>query len=584
MFSPFYALLPHWARGLTAKIYSIVFLAILGIGAITLQASIVSKHDLEKSKATELQHLVQSALTTIAALHEDAKSGAISEEKAQEVAKALLSKLRYDGSNYFWINDMNHRMLMHGTDPSTVGKNYSEAKDPNGLLYFQEFVKVGRQAGGGVVAYSWPHPGSTEPSPKMSYVQAYQPWGWIVGTGTYIDDLEATFWDNLTSLLTSSAFIFLVIVASSALLATSLTRPIRKLVHSMLKLAEGDLNVEVAETHRQDEIGNMNRAMLVFRDNARERKELERQQALKEAEAEAERCQMVRELADSFDQQVGSIITQVQQAAGQLGTESEGLANRSVENNERLHSVQSSMEEASNNVETVASASEEMTVSICEISSQVSESGKVSQHAVDEVKRASDVISTLSNASTAIGRIVGLIQDIAAQTNLLALNATIEAARAGEAGRGFAVVAAEVKDLAAQTGKATEEISGQISSIQNSIGDAVDAVGEVENIIHQMTAISGTIAAAVEQQGVAAGEISENIAQAASGTRDIANNTNVMSDLVNSNSKSAETMSHNTNGLRQQIETLSSQVENFLNTIREQSNSKHKSIEDSQAS
>nr|WP_321483876.1 cache domain-containing protein [uncultured Cohaesibacter sp.] len=583
MISPLYALLPQWARGLSAKIYSIVFLAILGIGAITFQASLASKHDLEKSKATELQHLVQSALTAVSALHDDAKSGVISEEKAKEAAKDLLSKLRYDGKHYFWINDMNHRILMHGTDPSTVGKNYSEAKDPNGLHYFQEFVKVGSQPGGGVVAYSWPRPGSTEPSPKMSYVQAYKPWGWIVGTGTYIDDLHATFWDNLTSLLTSSAFIFLVIFGSSVLLATSLTRPIKKLVHSMLKLAEGDLNVEIAQTNRQDEIGNMNRAMLVFRDNAKERKELERKQALKDAEAEAQKRQMMRDLADSFDQKVGSIITQVQNAASQLGVESEGLASRSVENNERLHSVQSSMEEASNNVETVASASEEMTVSICEISSQVNESGKVSQHAVDEVKRASDVISTLSNASIAIGKIVGLIQDIAAQTNLLALNATIEAARAGEAGRGFAVVAAEVKDLAAQTGKATEEISGQISSIQNSIGDAVDAVGEVENIIHQMTAISGTIAAAVEQQGVAAGEISENIAQAASGTRDIANNTNVMSDLVNSNSESAETMSQNTNGLRGQIETLSSQVEIFLNTIRDQSNTEDQSIETSKA-
>ena len=137
MISPLYALLPQWARGLSAKIYSIVFLAILGIGAITFQASLASKHDLEKSKATELQHLVQSALTAVSALHDDAKSGVISEEKAKEAAKDLLSKLRYDGKHYFWINDMNHRILMHGTDPSTVGKNYSEAKDPMVCITFR---------------------------------------------------------------------------------------------------------------------------------------------------------------------------------------------------------------------------------------------------------------------------------------------------------------------------------------------------------------------------------------------------------------------------------------------------------------
>nr|WP_321462516.1 cache domain-containing protein [uncultured Cohaesibacter sp.] len=572
MFTPLYARLPRWARGLTAKIYFIVFLAVIGIGAITFQASLHSRQDLERSKAEELHHLVQTALTTISGLQEKVKAGTLNEEQAKEAAKSLLAQIRYNGDDYFWINDMNHRMVMHGTAPNAVGKDYTEAKDSNGLLYFQEFVKKGKQPDGGVVRYSWPRPGASEPSHKMAYVQAYAPWGWIVGTGTYIDDLDRLFWSNLTRLLSSSAVIFLLILATSALLAASLTKPISKLVKSMEQLSNGNLDIEVAHCDRQDEIGNMNRAMLIFRDNMKERQELERHQAEQEAAAEAERCRMVQEMADSFDLQVGSIISQVQQAANQLGIESEGLAGRSSENNDRLQAVQSSMEEASNNVETVASASEEMTASICEISSQVADSGKVSQRAVDEVQRATNVISTLSNASIAIGKIVGLIQDIAAQTNLLALNATIEAARAGEAGKGFAVVAAEVKDLASQTGRATEEISGQISAIQNSIGDAVDAVGQVEHIIHQMTAISGTIAAAVEQQGLAAGEISENIVQAAAGTRDIANNTSVMSDLVKVNSESADTMSCNTNNLRAQIENLSSQVEVFLENIRAQSN------------
>ncbi len=574
MLSSFLSLLPRWARGLSAKIYSIVFLAVLGIGVLTLQASLVSKVDLKKSKAEELHHLVETALSTINALQNDVKAGNLTESKAKEAAMSLLSELRYNGADYFWINSMDHRMLMHGTDPSTIGKDFTEAKDPDGLLYFQEFVKVGRQPGGGVVEYSWPHPGSTKPAPKLSYVQSYEPWGWIVGTGTYIDDLDALFWENLEDLLASAATVFLIIALVSFILATSLTRPIHRIVQSMLQLAEGNLDVEVDLSDRQDEIGNMNRALLIFRDNARERKALEQLQAQRDAEAEAEKGRMVGEMADAFDKQVGSVITQVQQAAQQLGTESNGLAHRSLENNERLQAVQSAMEEASTNVETVASASEEMSVSICEISNQVTESGKVSQNAVDEVKRASNVISTLSNASLAIGKIVGLIQDIAAQTNLLALNATIEAARAGEAGKGFAVVAAEVKDLAAQTGKATEEISGQISAIQTSIGNAVEAVSEVELTIHQMTAISGTIAAAVEQQGVAAGEISENIVHAATGTREIANNTNVMSDLVKSNSESAETMSDNTNRLREQIEVLADQVEIFLTTIRQQSTQK----------
>nr|WP_321458258.1 cache domain-containing protein [uncultured Cohaesibacter sp.] len=575
MLSPNSSLLPRWAHSLTAKIYSIVFLAVLGIGAITLQASIYSKIDLEKSKAEELHHLVQSALSTISALHDDAKTGLISEEKAQDVAKSVLSKLRYDGGNYFWINDLDHRMIMHGANPEAEGQSFAQTKDANGLYYFQEFVKQGKKPGGGVVRYLTPRPGETEPTSKMSYVESYAPWGWIIGTGTYIDDLDALFWDNLTDLLTSSTVIFLIILGCSALLATSITLPIRKLVKTMLQLADGKLEVDISQSARQDEIGEMSKAMMVFRTNAAERKHLEIEQANQKAEAEEQRCQMVNELADAFDLNVGSIIEQVQQAATLLEEESIGLADRSIENNQRLHAVHSAMEDSSRNVQTVASASEEMTASICEISNQVTDSGKVSRHAMDEVKRANTVISELSQSSNAIGKIVGLIQDIAAQTNLLALNATIEAARAGEAGKGFAVVAAEVKDLASQTGKATEEISSQISDIQNGIGDAVHAVGEVENIIHQMTVISGTIAAAVEQQGISAGEISESIVHTATGTREIANNTSVMGDLVQSNAQSAETMSHNTNHLSSQIEALAHQVQHFLDTVRAESKKKN---------
>ena len=568
------SLLPAWMRGISAKIYSIVFIAIVGIGVLTFQASVSSRHDLEYSKGTELQHLVETAVSTIKALHAQANSGQITEEEAQERAKQQLAVLRYNREDYFWINDMSHRMIMHGADPSTVGKDFSQSTDPDGIFLFQEFVNAAKAGGAGVVRYSWPRPGSDVPQPKLAYVAGYAPWGWVIGTGTYIDDLNTIYWSNLQALLTSAFLVLLAITVISVWLALSITRPINSIVATMLTLAKGTFDIEVDRTERSDEIGEMSRALLVFRNNGLERAQLREQQEAQKLEAERVQRQMLLDMADHFDQSVGSVFDQVKLAVSQLGDETKILANRAKENSDRVDSISSAMEEASVNVETVAGASEEMTASISEIACQVDESSKVAQTAVEEVQKASGVVSTLSDASQAIGRIVGLIQDIAEQTNLLALNATIEAARAGEAGKGFAVVASEVKELAAQTGKATEEISGQINAIQANIANAVDAIGLVEKTIDKMTNISGAIASAVEEQGAATGEISSNIAMAAAGSRDVSDNADALNTLANENGQSASMMSSNADELCEQMQVLVGQVDSFLDGIRKQDKDK----------
>ncbi|WP_316859245.1 cache domain-containing protein [uncultured Cohaesibacter sp.] len=180
MLSNLISAMPAWMKGLSAKIYFLVFLAVVGIGAITLQASLNSKSDLEASKAEELHHLVQTALSVIETFDEQAKAGQISEQEAKTRAMSLLSRMRYNDTDYFWINDMNRIMLMHGTDPSNVGKDFTEITDPNGTYVFQELVRIGQQENGGMLRYEWPHPQSRQPVMKMSYVQSYKDWGWIV--------------------------------------------------------------------------------------------------------------------------------------------------------------------------------------------------------------------------------------------------------------------------------------------------------------------------------------------------------------------------------------------------------------------
>ena len=562
------SVLPAWLHGLSAKIYLIVLLTVVGIGILTFQASLFSRQDLERSKAHELEHLVETAMSTISAMEREARAGKFDMEEAKQRAKDALSILRYNDDDYFWINDGNGIFVMHGTNPELAGTNMWEKKDPDGLLFMQEFVKTARKDGGGIVRYSWPRPGNSQPIPKMAYVDYFESWGWIVGTGSYIDDINALYWSNLKNLLISSLIILALIGIVSTILALGITRPISSIVHSMLDLADGKLDITVPHQGRRDEIGNMSKALLVFRDNALERRELEAQQAAQKAEAEAKQRQMLLEMAETFDKQVGSIFSQVKQGATMLEEQMGLLADRAKENSSRVTTISSAMEESSVNVETVASATEEMTASISEIAMQVEESRGVANTAVEEVNKASDVVSTLSDASDAIGRIVGLIQDIAGQTNLLALNATIEAARAGEAGKGFAVVAAEVKDLASQTGRATEEISGQIISIQTNIAGAVDAIRLVKKTIGNMTAISGTIAAAVEEQGTATGEISSSISLAAAGSREVSDNAEALSGLASENGKAAIIMSDNMQDLCGQMDTLEDQIVAFLSGIR----------------
>jgi methyl-accepting chemotaxis protein len=348
----------------------------------------------------------------------------------------------------------------------------------------------------------------------------------------------------------------------------SIVPPIRQMTGAMTGLAAGDTSIAVPGTTRKDELGAMAGAVQVFKDNMIEAERLRAEQAETEKRVAAQRKADMHKLADEFQSAVGGIVETVSSASTELEAAA-GTLTKTAEVTQQLSgAVAAASEQASANVQSVASATEEMTSSVNEISRQVQESSRIAVEAVKQAELTDRRIGELSKAAGRIGDVVKLITAIAEQTNLLALNATIEAARAGEAGRGFAVVASEVKQLASQTAKATDEIGTQIAGMQTATQDSVAAIKEIGGTIGRISEIAATIAAAVEEQGAATQEIARNIGEAAKGTQEVANNiTDVNRGASETGSASSQVLS-SAQSLSGESNHLKLEVDKFLLTVR----------------
>jgi methyl-accepting chemotaxis protein len=351
------------------------------------------------------------------------------------------------------------------------------------------------------------------------------------------------------------------------IVAAHVVRPLTAGTVAMKRLADGDLDAPIDGAERGDEVGTLSRALMVFRNAALERREIEVAQAV-EREAKARRSEAVERLVRRFDEQSSHALKTVASAAAELDATARSMSRTADLTNVQATAAAAAAEQTRANVQTVAAAAEEMASSISEIGHQVSRSAAIANDAVSEAARTSDSVRELVEAAQTVGNIVTLIQSIASQTNLLALNATIEAARAGEAGKGFAVVASEVKNLANQTAKATEEISTQIVGIQAKTEDAASAIQAISGTIGTINGIAAAIAAAVEQQSAATGEISRNIQGAAGGTDQMADNVVKVTHGAGETGSAAQQVLGAAGSLAHEAETLRGEVEEFLAAIK----------------
>jgi len=545
---------------------SIAVLGVVAIGAVGLNS--LKKTQLAERQAS-IKNIVEAIRTIVADFQHRAELKEMTPEEARSRALEAVKALRYDNNNYVFLYD-NKVTVLYVPDTASIGQNRSEARDQNGVYFARDFVQKAL-TGGGFTFYHYPRFSQgvqTEPLPKLSYTAAFEPWGWVIGTGTYIDDIDAAFWGQLRFLALVGATVLLFFVTMAIIIGRSVTGPLSTITTAMARLASGDRSIEIEHAERRDEIGHLARALVAFKTNAIEIERLKIEQEEGKNRSEAKRRRQLQDLANRFEQAVLGLVSSVSVQSSEMRTTGKELSDGAKQAAVEASSVAAAAQQATHNVQTVAAAADQLTASVSEISRQVAEAARVSTSASEETARANTMVEGLALAASRIGEVVGLINGIAAQTNLLALNATIEAARAGEAGKGFAVVAGEVKSLANQTARATDEIAAQVAAVQDETQRAVEAIRGIGSVIEQVRQISGGIASAVEEQGAATAEIARNVQQAAHGTQEVSLTIAKISQLAKEAGAGWGQMVEKSGSLADDAATLQVEVARFLTNVR----------------
>ena len=541
------------------------FLASSGIGLWTLRSQML------EDRQTQLRNLLD--LTLSIARADMMAAGGPTSEAGRKAFLSVLQSTRFGSekeANYIFAFDNNGVTLSH-IDREKIGRNQLELTDANGVKLVQNLIQIAKgPSGTGFTTYVFPKGAGGAITPKLTLIQNVPELHGLAGIGIYMDDLDADFYKKALIDGGILAVLLLMIAAAGYLIGRSISKPLSVLATDIARLGNGDLNIVLADASEKTELGDIARAVDVFRTSAVEQRDL--QDKLNEA-AKRERARQMHfeEEVQRFQATVTAVVAtlsnQVDQLRATAGMLSEGAETATFEAATAAHVSAS----AADNSNAVAAATEELSCSIREISDQAHRTNAVVEAATHEAKRTNKDVASLASAAEEIGSIVAVIRGIADQTNLLALNATIEAARAGESGRGFAVVAAEVKELSAQTAKATDAIAEQIQAIQSSTTTAVSAIQSVAGKVAEIQSFTGAIAAAVEEQTAAAQEIASNVSLAAEGSQKAARSSGEVSQVAGQTKQQAASLSSVSLHLSNATLELSKSLKDFVAAVREDS-------------
>ena len=500
---------------ISRRLWLILIVAVLMLFALGLLMLRQIHDDLYQAKRQQTQHVVQTASGILTFYHSLETTGVMTRDAAQKQALSAVRGLRYDHDDYFWINDLTPVMIMHPANPKLDGQNLSAIRDPDGFAVFNEFVILAKAKGAGIVNYRWPKPGAEAPVAKTSYIQLFEPWGWIIGSGVYVDDVQAEFSGQVWKASLIGLGIALVMALLVTLIARSIVQPLQAAVNAMGNIASGESDLTRSlDTHGDDDVTQLSRHF------------------------------------NSFTAKLRQVVSQLQVCANALGESSRELGTnatqahaRSQQQSQQMELVATAINEVTYGVQDVAknaehAASEMRDAQVQAQQGQVNIDGSLQQ--IDQlsgtIRQAVEVIRTLSSESTQIGGVLEVIRSIADQTNLLALNAAIEAARAGEQGRGFAVVADEVRLLAQRTQKSTAEIQLMIERLQGHSEAAVKVISDshsasqltieqagqagaslnaIGQALRNLNGLNASIASATLQQAHVVEDINQNVTQAA---------------------------------------------------------------------
>ncbi|AZD02245.1 MULTISPECIES: methyl-accepting chemotaxis protein [Pseudomonas] len=534
---------------ISRRLWLILIVAVLMLMTLGMLMLKQIHDDLYQAKAQKTQHVVQTANGVLAYFQGLESAGSLDRATAQKQALSAIRNLRYDQSDYFWINDLTPVMVMHPTNPKLDGQNLAAIRDPDGFAVFNEMVAIAKAKGAGMVNYRWPKPGASEPVQKTSYVQLFQPWGWIIGSGVYIDDVQAEFRSQVVKASVVGIAIALLMALLVLLIARSIVRPLQETVHAMANIASGESDLtRTLDTHGQDEVTELARHF------------------------------------NGFTAKLRLVVSQLQvsaaalaQSSTDLGSNASQAQERSQQQSQQMELVATAINEVTYGVQDVAKNAEHAASEMRDAEAQAQQGQVNIDGSLQQIDRLSgtidqavEVIRTLAQESTQIGSVLEVIHSIAEQTNLLALNAAIEAARAGEQGRGFAVVADEVRLLAQRTQKSTAEIQSMIERLQGHSEAAVKVIGDssrasqqtieqaglageslnaIGQALRNLNGLNASIASATLQQAHVVEDINQNVTQAAG----LSHSTALAAEQSSAASLHLKELSEQLNGLLRQF-------------------------------